>query len=132
MQRQMCKAKLHGVTVTEANLHYTGSISIDQDLLDAADILPYEWLYIANRTTGDRFETYAIPAERGSGQISLNGATARLGHPGDVLIVMSTGFFGPEELAAFHPRLIFVDEQNRPLRLAETEAVQESFHTGAD
>src|ERR1041385_3961389 len=101
MLRQMCKAKLHGVTVTEANLHYVGSIGIDQDLLDAADILPYEWLHIANLSTGDRFETYAISAERGSGQISLNGATARLGHAGDTLIVMSYGFFGPDELAGF-------------------------------
>ncbi|HMA34728.1 MAG TPA: aspartate 1-decarboxylase [Chloroflexia bacterium] len=120
----MCKAKLHGVTVTDNNLHYVGSITIDQDLLEAADIVPFEWLHIVNVHTGDRFETYAIAGERGSGVIGLNGATARLGLPGDKLIVMCYGLFGPEELATFHPRLVFVDAANRPLRLAETETAE--------
>jgi aspartate 1-decarboxylase len=127
MQRQMCKAKLHGVTVTDNNLHYVGSITIDENLLEAADIIPFEWLHIVNVTTGSRFETYAIAGERGSGVIGLNGATARLGHPGDKLIVMSYALFSPEELREFHPRLVFVDSANRPLRLAETEAAQEIF-----
>ena len=128
MHRQMCKAKLHGVSVTESNLQYVGSITIDQDLLDRADLLPYEWVHIANVTTGERFETYVISGERGSGIIGLNGAAARLGHVGDQLIIMSYALFTPEELAAFHPRLVFVDSANRPLRLDETEAARESFH----
>jgi aspartate 1-decarboxylase len=128
MQRQMCKAKLHGVTVTDNNLHYVGSITIDQDLLDAADLVPYEWLHIVNVNTGDRFETYAIAGERGSGVIGLNGATARRGLPGDKLIVMSYALFSPEELVDFHPRLIFVDGENRMLRMEQTEAAEESFH----
>ncbi len=128
MQRQMCKAKLHGVTVTDNNLHYVGSITIDQDLLDAADLVPYEWLHIVNVTTGDRFETYAIAGERGSGTIGLNGATARLGLPGDKLIVMSYALFSPDELAEFSPRVIFVDGDNHILQMADTEAAEESFH----
>ena len=128
MQRQMCKAKLHGVTVTDNNLHYVGSITIDQDLLDAADLLPYEWLHIVNVNTGDRFETYAIAGERGSGVIGLNGATARRGLPGDKLIVMSYALFTPEELVDFQPRLIFVDGENRMRRMSQTEAAEESFH----
>ena len=128
MQRQMCKAKLHGVTVTDNNLHYVGSITIDQDLLDAADMVPYEWLHIVNVNTGDRFETYAIAGERGSGMIGLNGATARLGLPGDKLIVMSYALFSPEELVDFSPRVIFVDGENRMLRMEQTEAAEESFH----
>lgn len=128
MQRQMCKAKLHGVTVTDNDLHYVGSITIDQDLLDAADLLPYEWLHIVNVNTGDRFETYAIAGERGSGIIGLNGATARRGLPGDKLIVMSYALFSPEELVDFSPRLIFVDAENRMLRMEQTEAAEESFH----
>lgn len=130
MQRWMCKAKLHGVTVTETNLHYVGSITIDQDLLEAADILPYEWLHIVNVTTGARFETYAIVGARGSGVIGLNGATARLAHAGDTLIVMSTALFGSTDLAAFHPRLIFVDPQNHILDLTDTEAARHTFHAG--
>ena len=128
MQRQMCKAKLHGVTVTDNNLHYVGSITIDQNLLDAADLVPYEWLHIVNVTTGDRFETYAIAGERGSGTIGLNGATARLGLPGDKLIVMSYALFSPDELAEFSPRVIFVDGDNHILQMADTEAAEESFH----
>ena len=128
MQRQMCKAKLHGVTVTDNDLHYVGSITIDQDLLDAADLVPYEWLHIVNVNTGDRFETYAIAGERGSGIIGLNGATARRGLPGDKLIVMSYALFSPEELADFSPRLIFVDAANHMLHMAHTEAAEESFH----
>jgi len=129
MQRQMCKAKLHGVTVTESNLNYVGSITIDRDLLEAADLIPYEWLHIVNVSTGDRFETYAIEGPRGSGVIGLNGATARRGLQGDKLIVMSYALFSPAELVDFKPRLVFVDSHNHILRLDETEAAQETFHT---
>ena len=121
MYRQLCKAKLHGVTVTESNLHYVGSITLDADLMDAADLVPFEWLHVANVTTGGRFETYAIAGERGSGVIGLNGATARLAQPGDTLIVMSYALFSPDELRTFQPRLVFVDATNRPIHTATSE-----------
>jgi aspartate 1-decarboxylase len=113
MMRTMCKSKLHGVTVTEANLHYTGSLTIDRTLMEAADIAPYEWLHVANVTTGARFETYAIEGEAGSGVIALNGAAARLGQVGDRLIVMCPAVLSDEELERFAPHLVFVDEHNR-------------------
>lgn len=109
----MCKSKIHGATVTEANLHYVGSLTIDRALMEAADIVPYEWLLVANVTTGARFETYAIEGEEGSGIIGLNGATARLGSLGDKLIIMCSGSVSPEELAHFKPRLVFLDDRNR-------------------
>jgi aspartate 1-decarboxylase len=121
MMRQLCKAKLHGVTVTECNLNYMGSITIDPDLVEAADLIPFEWLHIVNVTTGTRFETYLILGERGSGYIGLNGATARLAHPGDKLIVMSYALFSEEELKNFQPRLVFVDADNRILETAAGE-----------
>ena len=130
MIRWMCKSKLHGLTVTEANLNYVGSITIDQDLLDAADILPYEWLLIVSVTTGARFETYAISGGRGSGVVGLNGAAARLGLPGDKLIVLSYASLGPEELKTFQPRMVFVDGRNRVLDIAHTETARDTFHTG--
>src|SRR5436305_7271098 len=113
MMRTMCKSKIHGAAVTEANLHYMGSLTIDQDLMDAANIIPYEWLYVANVDTGGRFETYAIPGEAGSGIIGLNGAAARMGHPGDKLIIMCHAAIPESELSDFSPRLVFVDGQNR-------------------
>jgi aspartate 1-decarboxylase len=108
----MCKSKIHGAIVTEANLHYVGSLTIDKALMQAADILSYEWLLVVNVTTGSRFETYAIEGEAGSGIIGLNGAAARLGHPGDKLIIMCSASVSEEELPAFKPRIVFVDESN--------------------
>jgi aspartate 1-decarboxylase len=112
----MCKSKIHGATVTEANLNYVGSLTIDRALMDAANIVPYEWLHVVNVTTGSRFETYAIEAEAGSGIIALNGAAARLGDIGDRVIIMCVASLSPEELADFSPRLVFVDGQNRIVR----------------
>jgi aspartate 1-decarboxylase len=109
----MCKSKIHGATVTEANLHYVGSLSIDRVLMDAANIVPYEWLHVANVTTGGRFQTYAIEAEAGSGTIGLNGAAARLGHAGDKIIIMCSASLSEEEIEDFKPHLVFVDAQNR-------------------
>ncbi len=113
MMRTMCKSKIHGAIVTEANLHYMGSLTIDRRLMDAANIAPYEWLHVVNVTTGGRFQTYAIEAEAGSGTIALNGAAARLGHPGDKVIIMCAASLSEEELADFMPRLVFVDQHNR-------------------
>ena len=113
MMRMMCKSKIHGATVTDANLHYFGSLTIDRALMDAANIVPYEWLHVVNVTTGSRFETYAIEAETGSGAIVLNGAAARLGHVGDKLIIMCSAVLPEQELAGFAPHLVFVDDQNK-------------------
>jgi aspartate 1-decarboxylase len=113
MMRRMCKSKIHGAIVTEANLHYMGSLTIDRTLMDAANIVPYEWLHVVNVTTGARFETYAIDGQPGSGIIGLNGAAARLGHPGDKLIIMCAASLDEKEITDFRPRLVFVDEQNR-------------------
>ena len=123
MIRIMCKSKIHGAIVTEANLHYVGSLTIDRALMEAANIAPYEWVHVVNVTTGSRFETYAIEGEAGSGTISLNGAAARLGHPGDKLIIMCSAMLAEGELPAFAPRLVFVDDQNRAVLTGhETEA----------
>src|SRR5436305_729571 len=123
MMRTMCKSKIHGAFVTEANLHYVGSLTIDSALMRAANIIPYEWVLVVNVTTGSRFETYAIEGEAGSGTIGLNGAAARLGHVGDKLIIMCSAMFSEEELAEFAPRFVFVDDHNRILELGdETEA----------
>jgi len=111
--RTMCKAKIHRATVTETNLNYVGSITLDRALLHAADILPYEQVHVVNVTTGARFETYAIEGEAGSGAVCLNGAAARLAVPGDVVIVMSYALYSPEELRAFSPRVVLVDGRNR-------------------
>ncbi|QBD79990.1 aspartate 1-decarboxylase [Ktedonosporobacter rubrisoli] len=112
MLRTMCKGKIHRATVTEANLNYIGSITIDQDLLEAADIYPYEMVQVVNVTNGSRLETYTIPGERGSGVICLNGAAARLNSEGDIVIIMNYGQFTDEEIRSLVPHIVFVDENN--------------------
>ena len=113
MQRMMLKSKLHRVHVTHAELHYEGSCAIDDDLLDAADIKEYQQIDIYNVTNGERFTTYAIRAQRGSGVISVNGAAAHKAHPGDILIIATYAMYNEIELQKYHPQLIYVDEQNR-------------------
>ncbi len=113
MQRIMLNAKLHRVHVTHSELHYEGSCAIDDDLLDAADILEYQKIDIYNVTNGERFATYAIRAQRGSGLISVNGAAAHKANPGDILIIASYVMLDEKELAHFHPKLVYVDEHNR-------------------
>ncbi|NLG83580.1 MAG: aspartate 1-decarboxylase [Firmicutes bacterium] len=120
MLRIMCKSKIHRATVTEANLNYVGSITVDAELLRLADILPYEQVQVVNINNGARFETYAIPGEPGSGVVCANGAAARLVMPGDLVIIMAYALVGPEELGDFKPRIVHVDGANRPL--PETEA----------
>jgi aspartate 1-decarboxylase len=106
------KSKIHRAKVTEANLDYVGSITIDEDLMDAADIMKNEKVQIVNNNNGQRFETYVIPGERKSGMICLNGAAARLVHPDDIIIIISYGMFDRKEAAEFTPKIIFVDENN--------------------
>ena len=111
----MCKSKIHRATVTEANLHYVGSLTVDEDLLELSDILPYEQVHVVNVTNGERLVTYAIAGERGSGTICLNGAAARLGHAGDVVIIISYGQIDDREVRTFEPKVVLVDERNKPV-----------------
>ncbi len=113
MQRTLLLAKIHNCTLTAANLHYVGSISIDQLLLDKAGILPYEQVQVVNIANGERFITYAIPAPANSGAIELNGAAARLGIPGDRLIIMTYGQLSEEELENYSPTVVIVDDKNK-------------------
>ncbi|MGE5455033.1 MAG: aspartate 1-decarboxylase [Methylocystaceae bacterium] len=107
------KSKIHRATVTQADLNYVGSITIDSLLLEAADLLPNEKVQIVNNNNGARFETYVIEGEPGSGVICLNGAAARLVHPGDVVIIISYALMSDEEVRAYQPRLVYVDDKNR-------------------
>ena len=113
MQRIMLKAKLHRVRTTHSELHYEGSCAIDDDLLDAADIREYQQIDIYNVSNGERFTTYAIRAQRGSGIISVNGAAAHKAAPGDILIIATYAMYSELELQKFHPQLVYVDECNR-------------------
>ncbi|QJD82456.1 aspartate 1-decarboxylase [Cohnella herbarum] len=121
MFRQMMKAKIHRATVTEANLNYVGSVTIDQDLLELVDILPDEKVQIVNNNNGARFETYAIPGPRGSGVICLNGAAARLVQPGDKVIIINYGLMSDEEARRHHPRVAIMDEHNHVVKLLAEE-----------
>ena len=113
MKRLMLKSKLHSVTVTDAELHYEGSCAIDDALLEAADIKEYQQIDIYNVNNGERFTTYAIRAERGSGTISVNGAAARKAAAGDLLIIASYVMMNEVELQKFEPDLVYVDARNR-------------------
>ncbi|MDI6601346.1 MAG: aspartate 1-decarboxylase [Thermoanaerobacteraceae bacterium] len=113
MLREMMKSKIHRAVVTEANLNYMGSITIDETLMKEADILPNEKVQVVNLNNGERFETYAIPGKAGSGVICLNGAAARLAQAGDVVIIISYGIYDKEELENYKPKVVFVDKDNR-------------------
>jgi aspartate 1-decarboxylase len=113
MRRIMCKSKIHRVTVTDSDLEYEGSITIDPDLLAAADIREFEQVQVVNVNNGARFETYAISGRAGAGEVVVNGAAARLVQKGDIVIIMSFAAFDDAELESFEPRLIFVDAANR-------------------
>ena len=113
MQRIMLRSKIHRATVTEANLQYDGSLGVDSDLLDAADMLPNERIQFVNIANGARAETYIIEAPRGSGTICLNGAAARLGEPGDQIIIFAYCLLGDEQARAHQPIVVHVDDHNR-------------------
>jgi aspartate 1-decarboxylase len=112
MFRTMLKSKIHRATVTQADLHYVGSVTIDQDLMEAADLLEGEQVTIVDVTNGARLETYVITGERGSGVLGINGAAAHLVHPGDTVILISYGLMDNAEAAAYRPKVVFVDEAN--------------------
>ena len=112
MQRTMLKSKIHRATVTDCDLHYVGSITVDPDLLEAADILEFEQVAVVDVDNGARFETYTIAGERGSGAIKVNGAAARLVHRGDTVIVISYASYDAREMAAYEPTVVHVDRAN--------------------
>lgn len=124
MQRIMLKSKIHRATVTGADLHYEGSVTIDRDLMDAADIVSYEKVAVWNVTNGSRLETYAIEGERGSGVICLNGAAARLVAPRDLVIIASFVNMENAEAIKYEPKLVFVDDENRMLPTRKEDAGQ--------
>ncbi|MBQ1099469.1 aspartate 1-decarboxylase [Streptomyces sp. b94] len=117
MLRTLIKSKIHRATVTQADLHYVGSVTIDADLLDAADLLPGELVHIVDVTNGARLETYVIEGERGSGVIGINGAAAHLVHPGDLVILISYAQVTDAEARSLRPRVVHVDGDNRIVAL---------------
>ena len=123
MIRTMLKSKIHRATVTGSDLHYVGSITVDQDLLEAADILEHELVHVLDIDNGSRFETYTIAGAHGSGEVRINGAAARLVHPGDTVIVVSYATYSPEELEQYEPRVVHVNKDNAIVRV--DDAVEE-------
>jgi aspartate 1-decarboxylase len=113
MRLKVLKSKLHLATVTQADLHYHGSLTIDPELMEAVGLYPYEAILVSNVATGQRAETYALPGVPGSGDIGLNGAMARLGAPGDRVIVMAFADLTPDELEGFRPKVVALDDRNR-------------------
>ncbi len=113
MFRQMLRSKIHRATVTDACLDYEGSLTVDEELLDAAGMLPYEAIVISNLNNGERFTTYAMPGKRGSGQVILNGPTARKGAVGDQIIIFCYEYYAEDEIKRHIPKIIYVDEKNR-------------------
>jgi len=119
----MMKSKIHRATVTQADLHYVGSVTVDEDLLDAADLLPGELVHIVNVTNGARLETYTIAGRRGTGVLGINGAAARLVHPGDVVILIAYAQMTTEEARRFKPSVVFVDADNTIVELGADPAL---------
>ena len=120
MKRIMFKSKIHRATITQAELHYEGSLTIDTELMDAADLLPYEKVSIVNINNGERLETYIIPGERGSKTICLNGAAARKGAVGDRIIIISYATMSEEEARTYKPTIVLVNEKNDIIELSHT------------
>ena len=122
MIRIMMKSKIHRATVTQADLDYVGSVTLDSALMEAADLLEGEQVAIVDITNGARIETYVIPGERGSGVVGINGAAAHLVHPGDLVIIISYGMITDAEARALQPKIVHVDEQNRIVKLGNDPA----------
>ena len=122
MQRVMLKSKIHRATVSDCDLHYVGSITIDPDLLEAADILEHEQVHVVDVDNGARFETYTIAGQRGSGEIQINGAAARLVHTGDLVIVVSYAQYDERELDRYEPRVVHVNAENQIITVDDAVA----------
>jgi aspartate 1-decarboxylase len=123
MLRSMMTSKIHRATVTQADLDYVGSVTVDRDLLDAADLLVGEKVAIVDVTNGARLETYVIPGERGSGVIGINGAAAHLVHPGDIVILIAYGLLSEAECRTYAPKVVHVDSRNRIIEIGSDPAV---------
>jgi len=119
MMREYLRAKIHNATVTEADIEYVGSLTLDRDLMDAADLRPFERIDVYNVTNGERFSTYIIEGARGSGKVCINGAAAHRARPGDRIIIAAYCRLAEHEFDGFVPRLVFVNERNRLVTLAE-------------
>jgi aspartate 1-decarboxylase len=126
MLRAILKSKIHRARVTEADIDYMGSITIDEVLLEVADIYPYERVQVVDVTNGARLETYVLPGEKESGTVCLNGAAARLIHPGDIVIILSYAYVEEAKLNQFKPKLILVDENNRLVKVEEYRKIKDS------
>jgi aspartate 1-decarboxylase len=124
--RILCKSKIHRATVTEANLNYKGSLTLDPLLMEAAGLVPFEQVHVLNLNNGERFETYLIEGERGSGTVCVNGAAARLVQVGDPVIVLAYALVPEDELSDFTARIVFVDEHNRVVRVEVAKVLQEA------
>ena len=124
MKRYMCKGKIHRATVTEADLNYAGSVTIDKELMKATNILPYEMVQITNTCNAARWKTYAIPGKSHSGVICLNGPPARLFTKGDIVIILSTGIYEEEEIANLKTKVAYVDGQNKITKIAENPLIE--------
>ena len=118
--RTMLKSKIHRALVTDANLHYEGSVTVDPDLMEAADLLPYEQVHVLDIDNGARLQTYVIEGERGSGHIVVNGAAAHLIHKGDTVIILSYVTLPEDDARRLEPRLVYVDDQNRIVRIGHS------------
>lgn len=122
----LCKSKIHRATITEANLNYRGSLTVDEDLMEAAGLVPYEQVHVVNINNGARFETYVIKGERGSGVMCLNGAAARLGQVDDLIIAISYAQFDPSEVPSdYEPTVVHVDRSNRITEITGTPRAAE-------
>src|SRR6478735_4494893 len=130
MLRSMMKSKIHRATVTQADLHYVGSVTVDADLLSAADLLEGELVHIVDVTNGARLETYTIAGPAGSGVIGINGAAAHLVHPGDLVILIAYGQYEDAEARAMRPRVVHVDAANRIVELGDDPAAPGPSHDG--
>jgi len=123
MQRQMLKSKIHRATITDCDLHYAGSITIDAGLMQDANLLPNELVHVLDVDNGERFETYVIEGDAGSGDVQVNGAAARLVQRGDRVIIVSYGIYADDELEQHRPRVVHVDSDNRAVRVDAEAAV---------
>ncbi len=131
MFRVLCKSKIHRATVTDANLNYEGSLTLDPLLMEAAGLVPFEQVHVLNLNNGERFETYLIEGERGSGTVCVNGAAARLVQIGDPVIVLAYALVPEEELPQFEARIVFVDSQNQVVKV-EVVKVTKEVQVGSD
>lgn len=118
MTRKMCKSKIHRATVTQAELYYEGSLTLDVSLMESADMLPYELVQVVNVNNGERFETYLIPGERDSGVVCLNGPAARLGCVGDEIIIITYAEYNEEEIKTYKPKFVFVNKENKIVKIS--------------